>query len=177
MSRNKNEEIVDLVTDIAYKFKRLEDLLGVPLNSSHSNLAQMKKPEPESKPEIKTFNVSNYNSESENSDNDDDDESNVDDVDEYTDVSESENESESKVKVVKKSSKKKSNGGTKKKKTSKKKSTKKKQPTKKKTVKKGGKGNAFTKYMGKKIKELKKKHPKKTHGEIFKLAASEYKKK
>lgn len=161
MSGNKNEEIVDLVTDIAYKFKRLESLLGVPLNQSNSSLPSLpqkiekeEEEEEDKEPEIKTFNVSGYNSDEDNDEEEEDEE-----------------HDEDKVPTIKKQ-----NGSNKKKKSNKKKSSKKRKTKNVVTKKKGGKGNAFTKFMGKKIKQLKKKHPKKSHGEIFKMAAGEYKK-
>lgn len=164
MSGNKNEEIVNLVTDIAYKFKRLEDLLGVPINQSNSNLLAQapiapKEPVKEEEPQIKTFNVSGYNS----------DVSNDDEQDEEADPGLPVEEKVVVAKTVKKQK-----GSSKKNSSKKKKSSKKKTVKKTKTAKKGG--NAFTKFMGKKIKELKKKHKKKSHGEIFKMAAVEYKK-
>ena len=59
-------------------------------------------------------------------------------------------------------------------KTTKKKKAISKKSSKKKKVKKGKGKNKFNIFMKKKLKELKKKHPKKTHLERFKMAADTY---
>lgn len=118
-------------------------------------------------PEIKKFSISNTDYQSEN-------ESDAETDDEEVEYSTGSEDNKSK----KKKKKKKRGGVNKKKKVSKKKSSKKKKVTKKKTKKKvkGGGKNKFNIYMKKTLKELKKKHPKKSHKERFKMAASSYKK-
>lgn len=146
--------------EIFKRMKRIQNKLGVDLEASKSNLQpEIQQPiEEPKKPEIKKFTISGDHAYESSNDSDLE-------VDEEEDI-----QKRPEPKEEKKPNKTKSQ-----KKSSKKKGDVKKTKTKKKA--KGGKSkSAFALFMKKTLKELKKKHPKKTHQERFKMAAGLYKK-